>query len=283
MSEDSALVACKAPGERLRIVELSPSSDSTRWAEYARRAPGLWERVSWGSVPDSGEPADVARDLLTGGGVVPDAVEVAPDLALTALSPRDASEEALSLAAILDLMDESVRDAGLERELPLGVEPPQALANAGRVEAALGELSASPHGTARLELSSSEGAISLGLTVEGTGFAQDGFAASIRPLSATSPGRAAYADQEGRMRPSPAPLPSEADALAALRLALLSLIASIEREREERVEEERLAREEASVPLCHEAAQPPEVGSSSWHVHSDDQSAETTRRQGGIS
>lgn len=283
MSEDSALVACKAPGERLRIVELSPSSDSTRWAEYARRAPGLWERVSWGSVPESGEPADVARDLLTGGGVVPDAIEMAGDLAITALSPRDASEEAVSLAAILGLMDPSVRDESLREELPLGVEPPRVLANLERVDAALEELAALPQSPARVELASPAGAIRLELSVEGTGFAEDGVAGAVRTLSA-SPPRTAYADREGRMLPSPAPLPSEADALAALRMAMLSLLASIERERERLDEEGHLARREEPVPLCHETARTPQAEPSSWHVHSDEsQDPSAPRRQGGIS
>lgn len=246
MDAKEAVVACKAPGERMRLLSLEEADGSLRWSELVHQAPGEWVALSSGTTAPQESLVASARALLTSRGFAADAVEV-PEPLLVELLEREGKGEAHALAYLLDLMDPSVRDAALGQELPRGVEAPPDLDALVSLERATQEVEETVEGTSWTASARLPDGTSVTLTAEPEGRDERAYHATATIVYPGGESETLGISLSGEPMESAGPLPTLDAAADAARASLASLALHIASQREERERRRELteSREEA--------------------------------------
>lgn len=240
MEANEAVVACKAPGERLRLLTLEETEGTLRWSELVRQGPGEWVALSSGATVPEGSLVASARELLTSRGFAADAVEVPAPL-LVELLEHDGRGEAHALAYLLDLLSPSVRDPGLEQELPRGVDAPADLAALVSLERAVREAPAEAEGTSWEVTARLPDGTSVTLAAEPEEIGSQAYHASATIAYPSGDSETLDISSEGGLREGPSPLPTLDAAAEAAQASLASLALHIAAQREERERRRELA------------------------------------------
>ncbi len=120
---EAGLYACKARGERLRVVSVVALEDAVLWSAMDRVAPGTWRCTRTGSLAPTTDLTEAAELATSGRGRRSRAVRI-PAPVQDALVDGDPGVEGYAVAWLLDRLPAEVRDASPALEVPSGVVVP---------------------------------------------------------------------------------------------------------------------------------------------------------------